>query len=421
MPRNGSGTYSLPEASFVPNTPIASAAVNSDFSDIASAITASIASDGQTTITAQLKGFGGSAGSPGYSFSNDLNTGMFRVSTDVVGLSAGGTKVVDVSATGVAITGTFTVSATGWVNTADIANKAVTYAKIQDITASNRLLGRATSGAGVTEEITIGSGLSLSSTTLTAPAFPPVASFSGLSVKVASNTTVAVAATYVTVSNGTSTLTVPVSATCDLGTNGAVNSLDTGTIAANTWYYMYAISDGSTNGTLASTSSTSPTMPSGYTYKARIGAVKTVSGSAQLLGTWQFGKRAQYVVGLAQTTARQAAASTTSKQGDITVPTWVGVQVRGATSPVPPTATILYGGLTIKDGSATYFGMAPNNSYGSYTSTTNAPPVVYKANSDNTSVSESFTVLLESDNVYWASSGTASIMALWVDGWEDNL
>lgn len=54
MARNGSGTYSLPQAPFVSGTVISSTAVNSDFSDIATALTQSIASDGQTPITANL-------------------------------------------------------------------------------------------------------------------------------------------------------------------------------------------------------------------------------------------------------------------------------------------------------------------------------------------------------------------------------
>lgn len=53
----------------------------------------------------------------------------------------------------------------GTVATDGIANQAVTYAKIQNV-ATNRLLGRATAGSGVVEEITIGSGLSLTGTTL---------------------------------------------------------------------------------------------------------------------------------------------------------------------------------------------------------------------------------------------------------------
>ena len=52
--------------------------------------------------------------------------------------------------------------------TATIANDAVTYAKIQNVSATSRLLGRATAGAGDIEEITIGSGLSLAGTTLSA-------------------------------------------------------------------------------------------------------------------------------------------------------------------------------------------------------------------------------------------------------------
>lgn len=44
--------------------------------------------------------------------------------------------------------------APGAVVTADISNSAVTYAKIQNVSATDRLLGRSTAGAGVVEEIT---------------------------------------------------------------------------------------------------------------------------------------------------------------------------------------------------------------------------------------------------------------------------
>lgn len=65
--------------------------------------------------------------------------------------------------------GDITVSSSGTVWTID--NDAVTYAKMQNVT-TNRLLGRVSSGTGNTEEITIGSGLSVSGTTLSALGAP---------------------------------------------------------------------------------------------------------------------------------------------------------------------------------------------------------------------------------------------------------
>lgn len=54
MARDGSGTHSLPQAAFVSGTTIESAKVNSNFSDISSSLTASLAKDGQTVPTANL-------------------------------------------------------------------------------------------------------------------------------------------------------------------------------------------------------------------------------------------------------------------------------------------------------------------------------------------------------------------------------
>ncbi len=57
----------------------------------------------------------------------------------------------------------------------------------------------------------------------------------------------------------------------------ATGSLDTGSAAVSTWYHCYIIYNAttSTSDILLSTSATSPTMPSGYAYKRRIGSLKT--------------------------------------------------------------------------------------------------------------------------------------------------
>lgn len=80
--------------------------------------------------------------------------------------------------------------------------------------------------------------------------------------------------------NGTA-LTKRLDATFTAGTNQG--GLDTGTAASNTWYYIWAIRKDSdaTVDYLISTSSSSPTMPSGYTYKRLISARKTKTSVAE--------------------------------------------------------------------------------------------------------------------------------------------
>lgn len=411
MARNGAGVYSVVNT-FSSGATITASSHNGNWSDLTTEMTNSIAADGQTTITGALKGAVGSVGAPSYSFSTDLDSGMYHIGANNIGLAVNGAKVLDIATAGLSVTGTLTLSS--GLTTANIADANVTYAKIQNV-ADQRLIGNFTGGAAAPSEYSIPAA-TISSTTIKLP-FAPPAAFKNLSIKVATNTTVTVAADYVVTTDGTAFQTTAVSSTINMATTGA-DALDTGTIASATWYAIWVVakSDGTTK-CVASTSSSAPTMPSGYTYKARIGWVRTASGSAQLIGTWQFGRKVRYVVGLAQCTALPQMISASS--GSISVPTWTSVAVA---SYVPTTASVIAISLQAVGAASTSGAMAaPNSSYGAYNSTTNAPPLsITNAGASGITMSAQGDFIIESSNIYYASN-LNSFTALYCCGWEDNV
>lgn len=90
MPRSPTGVYTLPVAPFTAGTVIKSADVNSDFSDIASALTQSLATTGVTPMTGPIKAFGGSQSFPGYAFAAALSTGFFLSNPNEISWVAAG-------------------------------------------------------------------------------------------------------------------------------------------------------------------------------------------------------------------------------------------------------------------------------------------------------------------------------------------
>lgn len=100
MPRNGSGTYALPQAAFVAGTTISSTAVNSNFSDIASAVTGSLPRDGQASMTGQFKTADGTVGVPSHSFSGEAATGFYRPTAGRIGIAIAGVSIGYFDATG---------------------------------------------------------------------------------------------------------------------------------------------------------------------------------------------------------------------------------------------------------------------------------------------------------------------------------
>jgi hypothetical protein len=217
--------------------------------------------DQTITLTGDVTGSG--TGSFAATIANNAVTfaKVQQIATDkILGRDTSGTGVVEeltvgggVEFTGSggiqtsAFTGDVTKAAGGTAQT--IATSAVTYAKIQDISAASRLLGRgAGAGAGVAQEISLGTGLSMSGTTL--------------------SSTAAGSVTSVDASGGTTGLTF---------SGGPVTTTGTLTLAGT-----LAIANGGTGETTAAGALTSlgaypNSNPAGYT--ANAGTVTNVSAS----------------------------------------------------------------------------------------------------------------------------------------------
>jgi hypothetical protein len=190
------------------------------------------------------------------------------------------------------------------------------------------------------------------------------------------------------------------------------NGLDTGAIAANTWYSVWVIWNGTTTAALLSLSDTAPTMPGGYTHRARVGWIRTDGTANRFPLAFRQGGR---VVDYAPTAGSNLTAlpiMSSGTQGSPTVPTWVSVSTLGFVPPTASSASLL---LQISTNTAI---AAPNASYGSVTSLTNKAPMVASCSaSSNFSISKM--MKLETSNVYFASDNAGG--ALVCAGWEDNL
>jgi len=200
-----------------------------------------------------------------------------------------------------------------------------------------------------------------------------------------------------------------VSLTINCATTGA-NGLDTGSLGASTWYYVFLISDGTNTRGLMSLSSTAPTMPESYTYKKRIGAMRT-NGSSILVSTIQNGVRTQYR-SLSSSAVLMASGSTGNPTSG---PTLTAVAIGGF---VPPTAATLFG-MASSQNTVGSVVVGANNAFGVAGLTTNPPPLTIGQASGAPSQGATFSLNLESTNIYWASnSSSAGIMCI---GWQDNL
>lgn len=104
----------------------------------------------------------------------------------------------------------------------------------------------------------------------------PIGYVSGLTSAYTSDTTITLQPGSCRNSTNSSNIALASSVVVNIALAGAVNRLDAGVVAANTWYYLYVIANasGSLVGGLLSASSTSPTLPPGYTRSRRVGAAR---------------------------------------------------------------------------------------------------------------------------------------------------
>jgi len=329
----------------------------------------------------------------------------------------GSTTPAAVSATAVSAT---TVSATtlttsGTVSGAGFTTLLAPYAPL----ASPALTGAPTAPTAAVGD---------SSTTVATTAFannlhPPVGAFRSLKIAtqgVANFTSVVTAGNVALYNNAGGYFTASsVNVSLSINTSGA-NGLDTGAVAASTWYYVYVIYNPTTTTTagLFSLSSTAPTLPSGYTFFARVGAVRTdSSGSKYLLNTLQYGNEVTYIVtaGSNSTTIPIIASGVTGTYTSNVSVTYASVSVAAL---VPPTASHIHVRLNpnaLNTGSA-YTGIASSTAYGAGNSTS---PGTISTDNTGQQAGPAAMMALESTSVgvYISAAGGAAFCR----GWRDNL
>lgn len=269
MPRNSNGIYTLPQSPFIAGTAILSASVNSNFSDIASALTGSLATDGSAIMTGPVKAADGSVAAPGITFSSATSCGFYYVGTNQIGYSSDGVLSLTFNSDG---TITFLKGVTF---NASVSFTSATFPSAVTFSATTTFNGK----------VVIASALNVSSTAT----FSGTTTFSG-DVILSSGLPIA-AACRLALSGGNLVLSRynGISINID-GTNqtipGAGVSLAASGVSASTFYYIYVYMNSGTMtleySTTAYTINSSTGIPqkSGDSTRTLVGAAYTTAGSA---------------------------------------------------------------------------------------------------------------------------------------------
>lgn len=237
-------------------------------------------------------------------------------------------------------------------------------------------------------------------------------SFASLSMSATgtnANASVSAAELLLRGSDGSARLLTNVNLTLNTAGTGA-NGLDSGALAASTWYSVWVIHNGTTAAALMSLSATTPTMPSGYTHKVRVGWIRT-DGTANKfpLAFKQYGRMSDMAPAAGTNlTAYQLMASGSTSGSPSAV---------SASSFAPPTASAVYvaGGFSSGVANSTVF-VGPTAA-----SALNTSSLINQAQGANNTyaAASAARVPLLTTNIYYNSNTTVGFLV--ATGWEDNL
>lgn len=250
----------------------------------------------------------------------------------------------------------------------------------------------------------------------------------GLLVTNGNNTQrMAVTADAITVETvgGFATRLTSVSVVCDLAVSGA-GGIDTGSMNANTWYSEWVIYNPSAASVscLLSTSASAPTLPAGYTMRARVGWNRTDStapSATRFNRVTCYGPRCAYKVTPSSATQMlPVVASGAAGTYSDTSPTLANVSLSAA---IPATATQVMVNATgrWKNLSTSQVLLSPSTDWGGTNNgSLGSNGVVWFMSTDiGISVTQQVTFILEtSQQISWASSAAGGAIAVY--GWLDN-
>lgn len=213
----------------------------------------------------------------------------------------------------------------------------------------------------------------------------------------------------------------PISLTVNFTTTGANGFDGNGSFTNSTWYNIYAIDNGIAPAALGSISATAPTLPSGYSYACRLGAMTTAANSSSIAFELMLQLRNynEYQLTAASNTVGQpviqkGVAGTPSES----TPTWVTPTTIGNGFCAPPTATqlVVIGNSNYKAASSSFVQAAPSTAYGGFE---NANGSVAPIDLDGSSPPQTTIFQVEGTTVAYA--GNSAGAALLCQGFYDSV